>query len=324
MNSLGYSETAPHVADIGERALIELIRQRLPPAPSWIVTGVGDDAAVVEPARNTLDIFTADALVEGVHFDRRFTPPGAIGHRALAANLSDIASMGAEPRVALLSLALPGALPLQDFAAMVDGLLALAAAHRVHLVGGNITRSPGPLVIDVTVVGAAHRRRVLTRAGARAGDEVWVSGTIGSAAAGLACLEGVEPEHGHDDMALCAAAYLMPQPRVRLGVLLGRNRAATACIDLSDGLADGLTQLALSSGVGLDIDGSTIPVAAAARRWFEQRGADALLAALAGGDDYELLFTVPGRRRSRGWIPELEVTQDFFNDGRVFDEADDA
>ncbi|MDO8836553.1 MAG: thiamine-phosphate kinase, partial [Vicinamibacterales bacterium] len=140
----------PTVADAGERALIQMIRRRLPPAPGWVLTGVGDDAAVVQPARNTVDVLTTDALVEGVHFDCRFTPPAAIGHRAMAANLSDLASMGALPRVALLSLALPGAWPVADLEALMDGLISLASAHGVHLVGGNITRSPGPLVVDVT------------------------------------------------------------------------------------------------------------------------------------------------------------------------------
>ena len=295
----GEQHPAPTVADAGERAVIRLIRRRLPPAPAWILTGIGDDAAVVQPARNTVDVLTTDAMVEGVHFDSRFTPPSAIGHRAMAANLSDLASMGALPRVALLSLALPGSWPLGDLEAMVDGLLRLASAHGVHLVGGNITRSPGPLVVDVTAIGAAHHRRVLRRAGARPGDEVWVSGAVGSAATGLAWLAGGGRTGAGDDMQGCADAYLSPQPRVRLGLLLGRNRAATACIDLSDGLADGLTQLASASGVGIDVDATAVPVTPAARQWFEGRGADPVHAALAGGDDYELLFTVPGRRRSR-------------------------
>jgi thiamine-monophosphate kinase len=290
---------APTVAEAGERAIIQLIRRRLPQPPAWVLTGIGDDAAVIRPARNTVDVLTADALVEGVHFDCRFTPPGSIGHRAMAANLSDLAAMGAQPRVALLSLALPGSWPVVDLEAMVDGLLALATAHGVHLVGGNITRSPGPLVIDVTACGAVHHRRVLRRSGARPGDEVWVSGTIGSAAAGLAWLAQSERPDPGADMQACTDAYLWPQPRVRLGLLLGRNRAATACVDLSDGLADGLTQLAAASGAGIEIDAAAVPVAPTARQWFESRGSDPVRAALGGGDDYELLFTVSGRRRSR-------------------------
>jgi thiamine-monophosphate kinase len=289
--------TPSSVADAGEHALIALIRARVPAAPAWVAVGLGDDAAVVAPARNTLDVLTTDALVEGVHFDRRFTPPAAIGHRALAVNLSDLAAMGATPRVALLSLVLPPALSVADLTAMLDRLLALAAAHGVALVGGNITRSPGPLMVDVTAVGAVRPRRVLTRAGARAGDDVWVSGAIGAAAAGLGSLGSggtADPE-----LAACEAAFLTPQPRLRLGMLLGRNRAATSCVDLSDGLADGLHQLAQASGAGFDIDASRLPVPAAARAWFVSRGRDPILAALTGGDDYELLFTVSPRKRRR-------------------------
>ncbi len=290
--------TPSNVASAGEHALIDLIRRRLPAPPPWVVVGVGDDAAVVEPARNTMDVFTADALVEGVHFDRAFTPPAAIGRRALAVNLSDLAAMGAAPRVALLSLALPASLPVADLEALVDGLLALAERHQVHLVGGNITRSPGPLVIDITAVGSVRRRRVLTRAGARPGDDLWVSGAVGAAAAGLAMLQA-----GHapvsDEEAACVAAWLTPEPRLRLGALLGRNRAATACVDLSDGLADGAAQLAAASGVGLVLDAGALPVPEAARRWWEGRGEDAARRAAGGGDDYELLFTVSRRRRSR-------------------------
>ena len=285
------------VADVGEHALIALIRDRVPRTPAWIAVGLGDDAAVVEPARNTLEVFTTDALVEGVHFDRAFTAPEAIGHRALAVNLSDLAAMGASPRLALLSLVLPPALPLADFTALIDGFLALAAAQGVTLAGGNITRSPGPLIVDVTAVGTVRRRRVLTRGGARPGDGVWVSGELGRAAAGLGSLAGGLPRD--PAMADCEAAFLTPEPRVRLGMLLGRNRAASACVDLSDGLADGLHQVAQASGVGVEVDGEAIPIAPPARAWFEARGQDALISAVSSGDDYELLFTVRPRHRSR-------------------------
>ncbi|HVZ20153.1 MAG TPA: AIR synthase related protein, partial [Vicinamibacterales bacterium] len=134
------------ISSLGEHALIQRITARLT-MPSWVVVGPGDDAAVVEPERGALDVLTTDSLVEGVHFDRRFVPPDAIGHRALAVNLSDLAAMGAEPRAALLSLVLPDAFDVADIDALVDGLVTLAAAHRVALVGGNITRTPGPLVV---------------------------------------------------------------------------------------------------------------------------------------------------------------------------------
>ena len=176
------------VSNLTERELIKRIAERLQPPPGWLTVGIGDDAAVVEPERNRLEVLSVDAIVEGIHFDRRFTPPGAIGHRALAVNLSDLAAMGAAPRLALLSLVLPPALPLDDFDALVSGLTALALRHKLHVVGGNLTRSPGPLMIDVTVIGTAKRRQVLTRAGARPGDALYVTGSLGGAAAGLEML----------------------------------------------------------------------------------------------------------------------------------------
>jgi len=241
-----------------------------------------------------MDVITVDALVDGVHFDRRRSPPEAIGHRALAVNLSDLAAMGAEPRSALLSMLLPGDLPLSDFDGIVQGFCALAAHHRVQLLGGNLTRTPGPLALDVTATGSVKRRDVLTRAGAAAGDEVYVTGTVGAAAAGLETVASRQSSV----VSQAVDRYLRPEPRVRMGVVLARNRAATACVDLSDGLADGAHRIAEASGVGMVIDGTTLPVDAAASAWWQASGGDALMRSLVS-DDYELLFTARPRLRGR-------------------------
>ena len=256
--------------------------------------GPGDDAAVIEPERGALDVLTTDALVEGVHFDCRFVPPDAIGHRALAVNVSDLAAMGARPRAALLSLALPEALDVAFVDGMMDGMLALARSHRIAIVGGNITRSPGPLMIDVTAIGSVKRRRALARSGARPGDEVYVTGTIGDALVGLRSLQ-----QGKIYCAVCQERYLRPEPRVRVGLLLGRSRAASACMDLSDGLADGIRQVAEASRVGMTIDAGAIPMSDETRYWHERHGTDPVAAAISGGDDYELLFTVRPSARGR-------------------------
>ena len=287
------------VADLGERRIIAEIRARVPPAPGWLHVPIGDDAAVVEGERGALEVLTTDSLVEGVHFDRRLSTPFDIGWKALAVNLSDIAAMGGRPRAALLSLGLPPTLPADDFRAIVDGFLALAREHRVVLAGGNVTRSPGPLIVDVTVTGAVRPRRVLTRGGARPGDEMYVTGSIGAGLAGLQWLEASAGSEPDPDMAVAVARYRRPEPRSRIGALLGSNRAASACMDLSDGLADGLTQIADSSGIGILVDAESLPIAAGARRWFDGAGVDPVQAALAGGDDYELLIAVPRRRRGR-------------------------
>jgi thiamine-monophosphate kinase len=291
------------VAAIGERALIDRIRRRLPPPPSSLVVGIGDDAAVAVADRGALQVLTTDALVEGVHFDRRFSTASDIGYKALAVNVSDIAAMGAAPRLALLSLMLPPSLPVDDVDALIDGLAELAGAVGVTLAGGNITRSPGPLIIDVTVVGSVKPRRVLTRNGGRAGDDIYVSGTIGAAAAGLGWLSASSagPASEPDDPALadCVRRHRRPEPRARLGMLLGRTKAATACMDLSDGLADAVRQIAESSGTGAILDGARLPVHAGALGWFRSAGVDPIEASLSGGDDYELVFTISSRARGR-------------------------
>jgi thiamine-monophosphate kinase len=188
--------------------------------------------------------------------------------------------------------------------------------------GGNLTTSPGPLVIDITVSGTAKRRQLLTRSGARPGDELYVTGSIGAAAAGLAMLKA-QGRAADTAGNACAARYLYPDPRVRMGLLVARTRAASAGIDLSDGLADGVRQLADASGVGAIVDGDAVPVEPAARDWFSrhpQAGTDALTAAITGGDDYELLLAVRPRAdrrlvqaRRHGGVPLTRIgvcTQD--------------
>jgi thiamine-monophosphate kinase len=294
----GSPSASATVTDLSERELVARIQQHLQPAPDWLLVGIGDDAAVVAPERNRVEVLTIDAIVEGVHFDRSFVPPDAIGHRALAVNLSDLAAMGAAPRLALLSMVLPSAFPIADFDAIAAGIAALAARHKLHVVGGNLTRSPGPLMIDVAVMGTVKRRQALTRSGARPGDDIYVSGSIGSAAAGLRLLREVVSSPETDDRRL-VTAYLRPEPRVRLGLLVARNRAATACMDLSDGLADAVHQMADASGVGMTIDAGALPIDPCARAFFEAHGTDAVIDAVTGGDDYELLLAARPRMRGR-------------------------
>jgi thiamine-monophosphate kinase len=317
------------VADLTERELIARIQEQLPPAPDWVLVGVGDDAAVVLPERNRVEALTVDALVEGIHFDRAFVPPDAIGHRALAVNLSDLAAMGATPRLALLSIVLPSTFPLHDFDRMVGGFASLASRHRLQVVGGNLTRSPGPLVLDVTAIGSIKPRQALTRGGASPGDVLFVSGTLGAAAAGLQMLKAALRDtatvtgtsRGEETSAYasadstpiavvtCVDRYLRPEPRVRHGVLLAKNRAATACMDLSDGLADAIHQIAHASGVGVIVDADALPIAPETRRWLGAHAPDPVTAAMTGGDDYELLVTVHPRklRRFAAAIPAGEV-----------------
>ena len=284
-------------ARAGERELIAAIRMRVPDAPSWLTVGIGDDAAVARPERGALEILTTDSLVESIHFDRRLSSPSDIGWKALAVNLSDVAAMGGTPRLALLSLGIPDGVADNEIDGLLEGFLALAKDSRVTLGGGNITRSPGPLIVDVTVIGYARPRNVLTRGGGQPGDELYVTGTIGDAAAGLAAWRaGALGINGID---ACLARHRRPDPRVRIGALLGRNRAASACMDLSDGLADAVRQIAEASGTGARIQTEALPISEPARQWFARAGEDPIAAATAGGDDYELLFAVPRKWRGR-------------------------
>ena len=245
--------------------------------------GVGDDAAILEcPARAEL-VAAVDSLVAGVHFPHG-SPPASIGHRALAVNLSDLAAMGARPAWALLALTLPQADEswLSEFAA---GMAALARAHEVALVGGDTTS--GPLCITVQLLGHVPRSSALLRSGGRAGDAVFVSGTPGDAAAGLAIEQG-KLAAAAEPAACLRERFLYPAPRVALGECLRRH--ASACIDVSDGLLGDAAKLARASGCGLEIAYGEVPVSEALLGVVGEERAREL--ALTGGDDYELCFSV--------------------------------
>ena len=267
---------------------------RAPRDPDVLI-GVGDDAAVL--SINGRIAVTVDTLIEGVHF-LPGAPPDSIGHRALGVSLSDLAAMGARPRWATLALTLADADAawLEAFAA---GFFALAERYGVTLVGGNLTR--GPLAITVEATGDfPDGASPLTRFGARSGDDVYVTGTLGDAAGGLRRLaaSGGSPAEACDDAspdAVLVERYLRPTPRIEAGRALAG--LATAAIDLSDGLASDLGHICDASGCGAEIDVDALPRSAALEGLF---GTDeALRLALSGGDDYELCFTAPPGARAR-------------------------
>lgn len=282
------------VGERGEHALLHWLRETLPPAGGDVLVGIGDDAAVLRPPRGEWIVQTTDALVDGVHVLADALSADDIGHRAVAVNLSDLAAMGARPAWLLLSLVLPDAWSVADFEALIRGAADDARAHGARIVGGNLTRTPGPLVVDVTATGHVRPRRLLRRDTARAGDELWLTGAIGASAAGLDMLR-----RGGDRDDPCVRRYARPTPRLREAWAMARNGAARAAIDLSDGLADAVRQLAGASGLGAAIDASALPLDAAAVRWWTRHGADPVDAALGGSDDYELLFAVPAKAQGR-------------------------
>ena len=283
-----------------EFALIRRLRAQAAQPDPEVVKGIGDDTAVIKTSSAEWTLITTDLLAEGVHFDPATSSFRDIGYRAAIANLSDIAAMGATPRASLLSLGLPAALPLDDFDQIIDGYARLADATRAPLVGGNIARSPGPLLIDVTVIGSVRPRRVLRRTGAHEGDELFVTGTPGLSAAGLALLtHGVDRDSLTIDERACVDRHEQPEPRLRVGRIVARTSAASAAMDLSDGLADAAATLAASAGLGVVVDAGAIPVHPGVASVAARRGQSPLDLILGGGEDYELAFAVPARRRSR-------------------------
>ena len=276
-------------APLGEFELIaRFFTRAVPPDRPDIALAVGDDCAILQPAPGEQWAVSTDTLVEGIHF-LSSVDPAALGHKALAVNLSDLAACGAEPRCFFLALALPTVDEawLQSFS---QGLFGLADAHGCVLVGGDTTRSPHGVVITITVMGAVPQGQALLRSGARPGDDLWVSGVLGDAAFGLASRKG---EAGVAGEAAAGIERLeRPQPRVALGRAL--RGLATSAIDVSDGLLGDLGHILERSAVGASVEWERVPRSAELRR---QPEADQRRWTLSGGDDYELLFTAPAGHR---------------------------
>jgi thiamine-monophosphate kinase len=281
------------LGDLGELGAIARIeraaRSALGRSPS-VALGIGDDAAILRLRRGEDAVATTDALVEGVHFRFASQSPRAIGRRALVANLSDLAAMGARPLGCLLALAAPPELPLATFDGLVAGLLGAARAHACPLVGGNFSRA-GETSLSITALGAAARGRALTRAGSRAGDRILVTGVLGRSA-----LEVARAERG-----LGRVRYV-PVPRLAAGRALARLRGVGGCIDVSDGLEMDLARLLDPAGLAAEIDPARVPRAPGFDAACRRIGLDPEGLALGGGEDYELLFTL---RPGAPALPEL-------------------
>lgn len=285
------------VGEVGEFGLIDRLARRLP-GGSGVIVGIGDDTAVLQLSPNAQLLATCDGQVEGVHFLRDGTPPRDLGHKALAVNLSDVAAMGGRPRWALVALTLPPDLEVEWIEALYDGMGDLASAHGVGVVGGNVARTTGPIVVDVTLLGEVPPGARMTRDVARPGDAILVTGWPGESAGGLRLI--LEPELrarvAESDADLLLDRHRRPTPRVAEGQRLGQAGVVTAAIDVSDGLAADLGHLLADNGVGATLDAAALPVSSSLRRLAEAIGRDALGFVLHGGEDYELLFTCPPER----------------------------
>jgi len=275
--------------DLGEFGLIARIERaaaRSGQGGPGVVLGIGDDAAILRARRGEDVVVTTDALVEGVHFRFATQSPRAIGRRALAANLSDLAAMGARPLGCLLALAAPPDLPVRTLDGVLAGILREARAHGCPLVGGNVSRA-SEVSLAITAVGAVARGRALRRTGARAGDGIFVTGTLGGAA-----LEVARAERG------VGRVRRVPTPRVAAGRALSRVRGVGACIDVSDGLEADLAHLLEPAGLAAVLDPGRIPHPPGFEAACRRLGLDPDALARGGGEDYELLFTARPRAPS--------------------------
>ena len=279
---------------------IDSLRRRVASSARSLVTGIGDDAAVFRSSAGKDTVVSADLLVEDIDFRRTTTPPYLLGHKALAVSLSDIAAMGARPLWSMLSIGVPEDIWETDFVdRLYDGLLELANWYGVQLIGGDTSRTNESIVIDSIVAGECSAGMAVRRSGACVGDQVFVTGSLGAAAAGLRLIERgahlAEQNLADEDsqkLDHVLLRQLRPEPRVGWGIVLGEERLASSMIDLSDGLSSDLNRVCEASNVGVVIDASLLPVDERVMELCGRRALDPLQLALHGGEDFELLFTV--------------------------------
>lgn len=287
--------------------------------PEGLTLGIGDDCAILDPGR--FDLVTTDTMVEGVHFDRRWSSPADIGWKAVATSMSDIAAMGGGPGAFFLNLSLPPSTTEM----FIDGLLAgmveaceelVPESFQVSVGGGDITSSPGPLVITVTMLGEASPAGPVTRSGALPGDRIALLGPTGCAAAGLDLLRG-SLDIGPDTFEPLLQAHRRPRPRVKEGALLGLYGVPSAMIDVSDGLAQDLSHILRRSNVGATIETHHLPRAPDLLRLADQAKVPLLDYILGGGDDYELIIVAPPARMTKLWDLARRHDWDVYDIGEI-------
>ncbi len=290
------------VLPLAEKALIKRIRQQARMGRALhILAGIGDDCAVLRLPPRHEALITTDFSLEGIHFRRDWHPPEVIGHRCLTRGLSDIAAMGGEPIAAFLSLALPRKFRQSWVDRFLRGLLQLANDFGVTLAGGDTAESRDGILADIVVLGSVPKSKAILRSGARPGDHVYVSGQLGGSAATIELLLHSPSKKLHPT---AFSRHFYPIPRIKLGRILGEKGFASAMIDLSDGLSTDLAHICDESGVGAEIRSEAIPRATMGKPPREVE----LRFALHGGEDYELLFTVPRTRRIPETISGVPIT----------------
>lgn len=292
---------------LAEKELIEEVRRlasnrRPGRGPRSVIAGIGDDCAVLRMPAGWDTLVTTDFSLEGVHFRRDWHSAEAVGHRCVARGLSDIAAMGGDPVAVFLSLALPGDLPQSWVRGFIRGLTALTRKNGAVLAGGDTAQSPGGIMADIVVLGKVPEGSAILRSGARPGDRIFVSGALGGAATAVVNMQKCPHLKIKSD---AYPRHFWPEPRLELGRWMRRKGLASSMIDTSDGLSTDLAHICEESGVGAEIKAAAIPRA----RVGKPAGEVELQWALHGGEDYELLFTVPRGKRVRHKIAGVAVTE---------------
>jgi thiamine-monophosphate kinase len=284
------------LSDLGEFGLISQIEKAFGKKSPRAPLGIGDDAAALFVSPGKTLLATTDMLLEGVHFDLSYTDYYSLGWKSAAVNLSDIAAMGGVPRFCLTALGIPDGISVEQINEFYKGFKALIRKYKVDLVGGDTCSSEVDLVISVTVLGEVEKKRMLTRSGAKPGDRIFVTGSLGDSAAGLELLQMRNAEFGMRNKETTATRlvekHLKPLPRIEIGRKLALSACATAMIDVSDGLSSDLAHICEQSGVGADIYAEKIPLSKEIKAAAKQLKTIPLHYALSGGEDYELLFTI--------------------------------
>ncbi len=276
--------------DLGEAGIIRLIQGRVSQKlPSYVIKGIGDDCAVLKTSGDRVLLVTTDTLIEGIHFTDQTLSPEALGWKAIAVNISDIAAMGGTPRTAFLSIGLKAESKASFLESFMAGFNALAEKTGIVLAGGDTVECPSLVLVTITLLGDCLPGSVVYRSGARVGDDVWVTGPLGNAAGGLFVLRNKQAgaSYGYESL---VRAHQKPVPRLDMGKALGESGLAHAMIDISDGISKDLGHICEQSGVGAVLQEASIPMSS---ELIELAGArqKALQWALHGGEDYELLFT---------------------------------
>lgn len=294
--------TSKELENLGEFGLIERLTRKVGSAPH-LVKGIGDDCAIQRQTGERELLTSTDLLIEGIHFDRRWISLEELGRKSAAVNISDIAAMGGQPKSLFLGVACPAELPLHELEDFSHGFIAEVERYGAVLAGGDTCRSPGPLLISVTVQGEVEIGRAICRDGALPGDAIYVSGTLGDSALALQdLLAGRQPD-----------SYLLrrhncPTAQVELGRQLAERQLATAMLDVSDGIISDLGHILTASAVGARLELASIPLSGPFRQAL-QRNPQLIDLALGGGEDYELLFTSSDQNLSDSTLVGLNLTK---------------